>query len=84
MALHHLSSLQINRTKLIQAGGVAVLPGVVEGDPSILAIIALLTLSKLAIVTEGHNAICEASGVKELVNILALKSLPPPLGPSMW
>jgi hypothetical protein len=55
MALHHLSSLEINRTKLIHAGGVAILPGVVEGDSSILAIIALLTLSKLAIVTEGHK-----------------------------
>ncbi len=84
MALYHLSSSQINRTKLIQAGGVAILLGVVEGDSSILARIALLTLSKLAAVTEGHNAICEANGVKELVNILALRSLPPPLGPGMW
>jgi hypothetical protein len=83
MALYHLSSSQINRTKLIQAGGVASLLGVVEGDSSILARIALLTLSKLAAVTEGHNAICEANGVKELVNILALRSLPPPLGPGM-
>jgi hypothetical protein len=58
--------------------------GVVEGDYSILAIIALLTLSKLVVVTEGHNAICEANGVQELVNIFALKSLPPPLGPSIW
>ncbi|CAK9207271.1 unnamed protein product [Sphagnum troendelagicum] len=81
MALYHLSSSQINRTKLIQAGGVAILLGVVEGDSSILARIALLTLSKLAAVTEGHNAICEANGVKELVNIFALRSLPPPLGP---
>ncbi len=83
MALYHLSSSQINRTKLIQAGGVAILLGVVEGDSSILARIALLTLSKLAAVTEGHNAICEANGVKELVNIFALRSLPPPLGPGM-
>ncbi|CAK9207091.1 unnamed protein product [Sphagnum troendelagicum] len=81
MALYHLSSSQINRTKLIQAGGVAILLGVVEEDSSILARIALLTLSKLAAVTEGHNAICEANGVKKLVNILALRSLPPPLGP---
>jgi HEAT repeat protein len=81
MALYHLSSSQINRTKLIQAGGVAILLSVVEGDSSILARIALLTLSRLAAVTEGHNAICEANGVKELVNILALRSLPPPLGP---
>ncbi|CAM6039782.1 unnamed protein product [Sphagnum compactum] len=81
MALYHLSSSQINRMKLIQAGGVPILLGVVEGDSSILARIALLTLSKLAAVTEGHNAIREANGVKELVNILALRSLPPPLGP---
>ncbi len=84
MALHHLSSLHINKMKLIQASGVAILLGVVERDSSILAIIALLTLSKLVVAIEGHNAICEANGVKELVNILALKSLPPPLGPSMW
>jgi hypothetical protein len=84
MALHHLSSLQINRMKLIQASGVAILLGVVEGDFSILGRIALLKLSKLVVAIEGHNAIYEANGVKELVNILALKSFPPPLGPSMW
>jgi hypothetical protein len=39
MTLHHLSSLQINKMKLIQASGVAILPGVVEGDSSILALI---------------------------------------------
>jgi hypothetical protein len=70
--------------KLIQASGIAILLGVVEGDSSILGRTTLLTLSKLAIATKGHNVIYEANGVKELVNILALKSLPPPLGPSMW
>ncbi len=83
MALHHLSSLQISRMKLIQASGIAILLGVVEGDSLILAIIPLLTLSKLVVIIKGHDAICEANGVKELVNMFTLKSLPPPLGPSM-
>lgn len=70
MALYHLSFSQMNRTKLIRAGGVGILLGIAKDEKSDVVSRALLILCNIAAIQEGRVALAEMNSVQVLVGLL--------------
>ncbi|CAM6083564.1 unnamed protein product [Calypogeia fissa] len=70
MALYHLSFMQMNRNKLIKAGGVAILLGVAKDEKSDVVSRALLILCNIAAMQEGRVALAEINAVPVMVGLL--------------
>ncbi|CAM6115811.1 unnamed protein product [Calypogeia fissa] len=70
MALYHLSFAQMNRNKLIKAGGVAILLSIAKDEKSDVVSRALLILCYIAAMQEGRVALAEINAVPVMVGLL--------------